>query len=384
MSQRGPVSDPTADSITADGEPARVDVDSTGETASDIEELGASSTEREGLTTAGANGCGGSETDDEHAVIDGTISGSVLTVEWCVRLADRIALVNVTVTNPSTVPREVGIENRLDGPTLPPRRAGVPAAGWDDARFEAVVDAGETLAVGYACPADASDPPVDVTDEPAPNAEPESNESVTAEAVIRRLDEHAPPRAVLPDSLPAHEEREDERTEESPAPAPTATSAETTAGDTEASGGERSEDGDAGLGPEHTEGEPGSANESATPDRTTTSDGDTLQPFDSDSSRGNATTDANQLLSLRTPPAVRAWLDDVERRLDAAERLGDADTRTATETLRVVGGAAGAAELETLVEADLVALRAFVDRGEELLERGEQVDVPVDALERLT
>ncbi|MFB6137492.1 MAG: hypothetical protein ABEJ42_04020 [Halobacteriaceae archaeon] len=103
---------------------------------------------------------------------DATAVGDVTLVECTVAGGDRR--------------RHVRVENRLDGPVWPPRRRGRPVAGWtavdggvpedwaadghrskrDDAAadvaFEAVLAAGETLALGYATPAPPADPPVAV------------------------------------------------------------------------------------------------------------------------------------------------------------------------------------------------------------------------------
>jgi hypothetical protein len=63
-----------------------------------------------------------------------------------------VALVAVTLYNDTAADLRVRIENELDGPVLPPRQEGVPAAGWDDGGYTGVIPAAGRLGVGYACP----------------------------------------------------------------------------------------------------------------------------------------------------------------------------------------------------------------------------------------
>jgi hypothetical protein len=110
---------------------------------------------------------------------------------------DDVALVTVELHNPSPVTRRVRVTNRLAGPLLPPRRAGVPESGWDEDGFTGVVPAGERIALGYACPAADAQPPVDVVDEGRAAAE---ETETTAAAVVRGLDAARPPVDALPDA----------------------------------------------------------------------------------------------------------------------------------------------------------------------------------------
>ena len=109
---------------------------------------------------------------------------------------DDVALVTVELHNPSPVDRRVRVTNRLSGPLLPPRRAGVPERGWDADGFTGVVPAGDHLALGYACPASDDRPPVEISDEGRATAD---ESGTTVAAAIRGLDEARPPADALPD-----------------------------------------------------------------------------------------------------------------------------------------------------------------------------------------
>jgi hypothetical protein len=86
---------------------------------------------------------------------------------------------------------------------VPPRRNGEPEAGWDREGVTTVVPAGEQLALGYACPAEAESPPVTV--EWVGDADG-TERGATASGAMRRLGDARPPRAVVGgDSAPPRE-----------------------------------------------------------------------------------------------------------------------------------------------------------------------------------
>lgn len=121
--------------------------------------------------------------------------------EWSVRpLEDRddIALVTVELRNPTAVDRRVRVRNRLDGPVLPPRRAGVPEPGWDEDGFAGVVPSGGRHVLGYACPTAVRRPPIAVVDEGRATDEAAEREA-SAAAAVRGLDDPRPPAAAVPD-----------------------------------------------------------------------------------------------------------------------------------------------------------------------------------------
>jgi len=115
--------------------------------------------------------------------------------DWSVTPLDGgVVLVTVDLRNPSPVDRRVRVTNRLDGPVLPPKRAGVPEPGWDDDGFDGVVPADGRRSLGYACPAPAKRPPVSVTDE----GRDDGDASATAVDAIRELDDPRPPIDAIP------------------------------------------------------------------------------------------------------------------------------------------------------------------------------------------
>lgn len=117
-------------------------------------------------------------------------------LDWTLETAAGATLVRVRLRNDRATDRRVRLRNCLDGPALPPRRHGTPEAGWDRDGVTVVAPAGESVALGYACPAPATEPPVAVDDVGAPRGG-ETAESSPAGAV-RRLGDHRPPRDVLP------------------------------------------------------------------------------------------------------------------------------------------------------------------------------------------
>ncbi|WP_338740173.1 hypothetical protein [Haloplanus salilacus] len=112
---------------------------------------------------------------------------------------DDVRLVTVELRNPDPVDRRVRVDNRLDGPVLPPRRAGVPDPGWDRDGFTGVVPAGERRPLGYACPAPPSRPPVSVVDEGRATGGSADDD---AEVAVRELADPRPPADAVPDASP--------------------------------------------------------------------------------------------------------------------------------------------------------------------------------------
>lgn len=95
------------------------------------------------------------------------------------------------------VAQRVRLVNRLDGPVWPPKRDGVPEAGWDGERFETLVPAETTVAVGYASPAPPTDSPLAIVDR-ATVAGETHEESVTPASALRDLGDPLPPRDAVP------------------------------------------------------------------------------------------------------------------------------------------------------------------------------------------
>lgn len=121
------------------------------------------------------------------------------TLDWHQSRRDGVTLVELQVS--SDTRKLVRIESTLD-PVWPPREQGTPVAGWDDGSFERIVAADDTLAVGYASPAEPTDPPVELVDERPLSADEDPHvaaESVTARTLVRTLGEASPPRDAVPD-----------------------------------------------------------------------------------------------------------------------------------------------------------------------------------------
>lgn len=125
-------------------------------------------------------------------------------LECARRSADGVTLVELRLA--SDVPERVAVEPTHEGPVWPPRRQGVPEAGWSADGWTGIVPADEPLALGYATPGDPDDPPARIAD-----TQPAAAESgpATPRDVLRALGDPRPPRdAVQPtvDAEPPNDE----------------------------------------------------------------------------------------------------------------------------------------------------------------------------------
>jgi hypothetical protein len=265
-------------------------------------------------------------------------TSDLLDVSWSVTGAGEFALVAVTLVNPSPVDRVVRVDNRLDGPVLPPRgRDGVVVTpGWDDQGYRGVVEAGDRRCLGYAVAAPVARPPVAVTDEG--RAGPDDRPRRTTPAAARRaLASHRPPRDAVPLDLDA--------------------------------------DADAGV-PVST-GTPEASGSEGGSDRTT------LPVRDGGAGRRDTAVADGGPSSAGLPAATSRWIDRVETRIEYAERLTGASVPEATAVLSDAGGLGAATGLPARLEADVAHLRRVARRASRLADRAEATDVPVDALRRL-
>ena len=286
-------------------------------------------------------------------------------LSWTVDREGGARFVACRVHNAAAVPRRVRVRSRIDGPVLPPRRSGVPEAGWDAAGVTLRLEPDECRGVGFAAvaPADGAiaDPPVEVADaRPIDDADPPT---VTADAAVRSLGDHRPPRDVLvaprrTDPLAAAEACAENGTDLDATPS---------IGDDDAPSGSAVDDVD------------------GVDDMDGMDDGDhETEPRDHRSDL-----EAPSVVSLEADelaePFERAErrLEWIERRIERAERLTDADLATATDAVDRLGGAAAVASLEERVSDDAAALRRLSERAAALASRAEGTDVPTDALERL-
>lgn len=115
-------------------------------------------------------------------------------LDWHLTRTDGVTLVELIVTGGPG--ERIRLESNVE-PVWPPRRQGVPAAGWDGTGFSGTVEAGEQLVVGYASPAEPVEPPATLV---APR-DPGADREVDARDLIRTLGDPRPVgAAVRPDS----------------------------------------------------------------------------------------------------------------------------------------------------------------------------------------
>lgn len=258
-------------------------------------------------------------------------------LSWSVERETDVSLIRCRLHNDAAVPRRVRLRSRSDGPVLPPRRGGVPEPGWDADGATVRLGPGERRALGFATPAPAVDPPVemDVTD---PDATDGDGRSPSATAAARDLGSYRPPR----DAIVAEPTDTDDVDPDGAARAATADAAE------------------------------GSANKDAP---------DAVDP----DARGPENTDGPEDAAGRRPGSecVITWLDAVERRVERGEQLADADVPTATAAVARSDGIDAIADLDGRLNDDAARLRRIEERVATLAARAERVDVPVEALRRL-
>ncbi|MFC7323136.1 hypothetical protein ACFQMF_00935 [Halorubrum rutilum] len=291
-------------------------------------------------------------------------------LSWTVDRAGDASLVRCRVRNDDAAPRRVRVESEFDAPVLPPRRAGVPADGWDASGVTLRMGPDERRGFGFATPAPPVDPPVEIVAvEPVDASDPDgSGRDVagptadgggvgsTPAAALRELAEHRPPRAAV-DANPEVGGRSE---------------------DTAAAGDGRGHDGGPGeVGSDDAEGDDGAADGTGDDD----AEGD-------DGAAGDAEDDDevgdDGALTRTDPDSVDDWFAAVKSRIERAERLAGADVETATEVVGDAGGVDALAELDDRLDDDAERLRSVSERAASLAERAAETDVPVDALERLS
>ncbi len=116
-------------------------------------------------------------------------------LDWQIRTHGDITLVEAQVTSPYET--RVRLESALT-PVWAPRRQGVPAAGWDDTGYETTVEAGETVAVGYASPATPVEPPLELIEQgPIEQATDRRETHLSSRDLLRTLGDSRPPRDIV-------------------------------------------------------------------------------------------------------------------------------------------------------------------------------------------
>lgn len=324
-----------------------------------------------------------------------------------------VTLVGAIVENDRAFAMRVRLADRTGGPVHPPRRHGVPQAGWGEAGVAVDLEAGATRAVGYATPAEPVDPPVAVEAVERVPADDRDDAptrlgtvlAATPTGVVRALGDPAPPR----DAVPALQNREPATGRES-APSvdgpstnaepaaptaapeaangvaarpevPEATDSAQTAG-TEATAASADPPVDAGDGRVAADGEPPSdGTESSACEPT---DLESSKPPATGGGRGESPTAPsapNASLARRDP---EAWLREATRRIERAERLAAAtDLETAAERIAAAGGLGDVRALVEAIERDAAALETLAQRADALADRAAAVEVPVETFERL-
>jgi hypothetical protein len=364
----------------------------------------------------------------------GSIDVGTLAVEWQLSVTDGTSLVTVHVENTCPRPRRVRVDNLLDGPVRPPRRRGVPEPGWDDEGVTRPVPDGESLSVGYACPAPPATPPVAVCDAPA-EGEPETDPVASA---LRSLGGYAPPRA----AVPVDPTRNDDPGSTAGSGSGAGSDAEPRSPDTRSdpatsdTDGDRGQESAAGVGsassapgahPEPTgprrqsdaavdasdaavdtpEAAAVVSDSTAPPTGPTGSSRDAPETME-DADAGSSPTDAAAPSTAATAPpgdgsttprpddaagrpddgsvgtthddrpvpmAVVAWFDAIDARLDTADRLAG-DVPAATPVVAALGGRAGVETLAATLADDTAALRAVAARATALAARAAETEVP--------
>ncbi|WP_066413345.1 DUF7857 domain-containing protein [Halorubrum aethiopicum] len=316
-------------------------------------------------------------------------------LSWTVDREGGARFVACRVHNAAAVPRRVRVRSRIDGPVLPPRRSGVPEAGWDAAGVTLRLEPGERRGVGFAAvaPADGSiaDPPVEIADaNPIDDAD---RPAVTADAAVRSLGDHRPPRDVLVDPrrmdpLAAAEDRGENGVVVDATPS------------TEDDVASMSEDGAApsvedDVAPSIED--DATRSDDRTPSGSTGDDAGDVDDVDDADDVDHETEPRDPRSDPEASPVVppeadglaeplersERRLEGIEHRIERAERLTDADLATATDAVDRLGGAEAVAILEERVADDATALRRLSERAASLAARAEETDVPTDALERL-
>jgi len=314
----------------------------------------------------------------------------MVTLDWDLERTDGVTLVELFVA----AEREcrVRIANRLDGAVWPPRREGRPAAGWDGDEYAGTVPADGRLTVGYATPARPADPPAEIVSTGPPDATvdreqrtdggaqgesvavtrgvaPERNGDPTPDDVVRSLGDPVVPR----DCVPVPDASTESATTDG---SPTADEPATTGDIDDCERADELEGGpDGELGRRRGKRCPDGDRRTEAPTRTDASaDAPVDAPADGPA---DAPADTSAGTALVVPGGVRAWLRDVERRLDdvetgAGRKPGDG-THSPTDGTRSPTAEGRDAGLGTAVAVDRRALSWVARRVERLASRADGV-----------
>ncbi len=305
----------------------------------------------------------------------------MVTLATDVSREDGVTLVEARVGG-CAVPTRVRLVSRLDGPVWPPRRRGVPERGWDGDAVERTVPAEGTLVVGFASPAEPVDPPVEIetttplTDGGTGGPEP------TVRSVRRELRDPRPPRDAVP--APGDGDETGDGIADGAAEAGVDSAAsDTTEGSVHSTDAEQT----VGAGSVVTTEDRDDPFSWSDPGGGSVPEPDRAAPDDAESEGRDPEAvgpDGSDAGPRADPAALATRLRTAERRIESAERLGDATTLpAATEALAAVGGLAGARRLATDLDRDADRLAALADRAARLAERAEDAEVPLSTLEAI-
>ncbi len=329
---------------------------------------------------------------------EGTPPGEPTTPETrCVSLSTSvtvhrgIALVTCRIHNQTAVPRAVKLRDELDGPTLPPRRAGVPEAGWGDSSYTTVVDAETTTAVGYASPVGdeqveteparivAVGDPERVVD--AENGVPDAENCVSDAENGVGDDDTAGPEG--PHSAVRHTRRELDAWEPPrdtvPTPSLASDGGQVERGQVERGRVERGRVERGRVKRSRSESHVSTEQPAVGTDPSRSESTDSLGETDGESSRDTDTGHDRQFTDGTVPTGVTEYLDAAAERIDRAAGTAESVT-AATAALRDTHHTP--VTLEQAVARDEAALRELAERASELAERAAETDVPVDDLRR--
>lgn len=120
------------------------------------------------------------------------------TLDWEQSRQGGVTLVELCVT--TETPEQIRVESQLR-PVWPPRKQGIPAAGWDRDGFEGAVDPTTSLVLGYASPAPPVEPPAQVEQregETDPTGTEPRSTGHEPEEIVRALGQSAPMRDAVP------------------------------------------------------------------------------------------------------------------------------------------------------------------------------------------
>jgi len=239
-----------------------------------------------------------------------------------------VTLVRVELRSDLAVEMRVRVSNELDGPVLPPRRAGVPSPGWDADGFSGTIPPSGRLGIGYACPA--------VND-------PDRSPGVSADDLGKFSDESPDESSGIPSGNP---------------------DASVVSVDLLGPADVDTDERDLVSSAVRTLGR-------ATPPADAVPTETAAAPHPG---RSSAESDHDGGADAPLPDPLDAWLDAVETRVEHAERLTDASVPEATAVLDACGGTASVSELPDSLAADRRALRTVAARIDDLAARAAAAD----------